>query len=168
MSNPAYLWLTDENGSPMVGPSLVSGREGAIELKSFTHNVNIPIDGNTGKLTGTRIHMPIMFQKEFDRVTPMLYRALSTGRTLQSAMFKLYQIIEAGLEQEYFNIILENVKLTSITPDLYPGQIPERILKRCLCAMKKLPGSIAMAILSIQIHGMSVRHINRIGKRHMT
>ncbi|MQK22605.1 type VI secretion system tube protein Hcp, partial [Escherichia coli] len=25
MSNPAYLWLTDENGSPMVGPSLVSG-----------------------------------------------------------------------------------------------------------------------------------------------
>ena len=69
MSNPAYLWLTDENGSPMVGPSLVSGREGAIELKSFTHNVNIPIDGNTGKLTGTRIHMPIMFQKEFDRVT---------------------------------------------------------------------------------------------------
>ncbi len=30
MSNPAYLFLTDENGSPMVGPSLVSGREGAI------------------------------------------------------------------------------------------------------------------------------------------
>lgn len=30
-------------------PSLVSGREGAIELKSFTHNVNIPVDGNTGR-----------------------------------------------------------------------------------------------------------------------
>lgn len=29
MSNPAYLWLTDENGSPMIGPSLVMGREGA-------------------------------------------------------------------------------------------------------------------------------------------
>ena len=48
MSNPAYLFLTDENGSPMVGPCLVSEREGAIELKSFTHNVNIPVDGNTG------------------------------------------------------------------------------------------------------------------------
>ncbi len=73
MSNPAYLFLTDENGSPMVGPCLVSGREGAIELKSFTHNVNIPVDGNTGKLTGTRIHMPVMFQKEFDRVTPFYF-----------------------------------------------------------------------------------------------
>lgn len=96
MSNPAYLFLTDENGSPMVGPCLVSGREGAIELKTFTHNVNVPVDGNTGKLTGTRIHMPIMFQKEFDRVTPLLFRALSTGRTLKSATIKMYQINEAG------------------------------------------------------------------------
>ncbi len=51
----------------------------------------------------------------------MLYRALSTGKTLRSATIKMYQINEAGLEQEYFNIILEGVKLTSITPDLYPG-----------------------------------------------
>lgn len=114
MSNPAYLWLTDENGSPMRGPSLVSGREGAIKLKSFTHNVNIPVNGNTGRLTGTRVHMPIMFQKEFDRVTPLLFRALSTGKTLRSAIIKMYQINEAGIEQEYFNIILEGVKLTSI------------------------------------------------------
>jgi len=121
MSNPAYLLLTDENGSPMIGPSLVIGREGTIELKSFTHNVNIPVDGDTGKLTGTRIHMPVMFQKEFDRVTPLLFRALSTGRTLKSAIIKMYQINEAGLEQEYFNILLEGVKITSITPDLYPG-----------------------------------------------
>ena len=32
MSIPAYLWLTDENGSPIVGGSLVTGREGAIAL----------------------------------------------------------------------------------------------------------------------------------------
>lgn len=121
MSNPAYLWLTDENGSPMSGGSLVSGRVGAIELKSLTHNVNIPVDNNTGRLTGTRIHAPIMFQKEFDRVTPLLYRALSSNSTLKSATIKMYSITEAGLEREYFNIILDNVKLTSITPDLYPG-----------------------------------------------
>ncbi|KAE9778627.1 type VI secretion system tube protein Hcp, partial [Escherichia coli] len=60
MSNPAYLFLKDENGSPMKGSSLVFGREGAIELTSFTHNVSIPVDGNSGKLTGTRIHMPVM------------------------------------------------------------------------------------------------------------
>ncbi|HII3085566.1 TPA: Hcp family type VI secretion system effector [Enterobacter hormaechei subsp. steigerwaltii] len=138
MSNSAYLFLTDENGSPMVGPCLVSGREGAIELKSFTHNVNIPVDGNTGKLTGTRIHMPIMFQKEFDRVTPLLFRALSTGRTLKSATIKMYQINEAGFEQEYFNIFLESVKITSITPDLYPGANTGTHLETVLIRYEKI------------------------------
>ncbi|MFH7191189.1 type VI secretion system tube protein Hcp, partial [Klebsiella pneumoniae] len=28
MSNPAYLWLTDTNGSPITGSSLVTGRIG--------------------------------------------------------------------------------------------------------------------------------------------
>ncbi len=138
MSNPAYLFLTDENGSPMVGPCLVSGREGAIELKSFTHNVNIPVDGNTGRLTSTRIHMPVMFQKEFDRVTPLLFRALSMGKTLQSAIIKMYQINQAGLEKEYFNIFLENVKITSITPDLYPGANTGTHLETVLIRYEKI------------------------------
>ncbi|POW55470.1 type VI secretion system tube protein Hcp [Candidatus Pantoea alvi] len=138
MSNPAYLWLTDENGSPIVGPSLVSGREGAIELKSFTHNVNIPVNGNTGRLTGTRVHMPIMFQKEFDRVTPLLFRALSTGKTLHSATIKMYQINEAGREQEYFNIILQGVKLIAITPDLYPGAQTGTHLETVLLRYEKI------------------------------
>lgn len=34
MSNPAYLWLIDANGSPITGNSLVTGRRGAIELKA--------------------------------------------------------------------------------------------------------------------------------------
>ncbi len=121
MSNPAYLWLTDENDSPVTGGSLVSGRVGAIELKSFTHNVSIPTDSQTGRLTGTRVHSPILFQKEFDKVTPLLYKALSQGATLKSAIIRMYQILDAGIEQEYFNIILSNVKITSITPDLYAG-----------------------------------------------
>ena len=57
MSNPAYLWLTDENGSPVISGSLVSGRVGAIELKSLTHNVQVPTDSNTGRLTGTRVQL---------------------------------------------------------------------------------------------------------------
>jgi type VI secretion system secreted protein Hcp len=83
--------------------------------------VNLPTDGNTGRLTGTRIHAPIQFQKEFDRVTPFLYKAQSEGATLKSATIKMYTVVEAGIEKEYFNIILTNVKITSITADLYPG-----------------------------------------------
>jgi len=121
MSNPAYMFLVDENGSPVTGGSLVSGRVGSIELKSFTHNMHIPTDAHTGNLTGTRVHSPIFIQKEFDKTTPILYRALSQGNTLKSATIKMYQVMESGIEFEYFIIFLENVKVTSISPSLYEG-----------------------------------------------
>ncbi|MEW6483848.1 type VI secretion system tube protein TssD [Tatumella sp. UCD-D_suzukii] len=121
MSTPAYIWLTDENGSPVVGGCLMPTRLGSIELKSVTHNVSIPVDPNWGKLTGTRVHSPIVIQKEFDQTTPILFRALCEGRTLKSATIKMYRILDAGLESEYFNILLENVKITTISPYLYPN-----------------------------------------------
>lgn len=121
MSNPAYLWLVDANGSPIVGGSLVSGRVGAIELRTVSHHMSIPTDTNTGKLTGTRVHAPFSMQKEFDKTTPILYRSLSEGHTLKSATIKMYRVLDSGLETEYFNIILENVKVTSIAPNLHPS-----------------------------------------------
>ncbi|EMA8109644.1 type VI secretion system tube protein Hcp, partial [Enterobacter hormaechei] len=121
MSNPAYLWLTDANGSPIVGGSMVSGRLGANEIKAVAHHLTIPVSGNTGRLTGTRVHTPIAVQKEFDKTTPVLFRALCENQTLKSATIKMYQIDDAGIEREYFNIILENVKITGITPNLFPG-----------------------------------------------
>ena len=42
MSVPAYLFLKDENNSPIIGGSLVSRCVGAIELKSFAHHLSIP------------------------------------------------------------------------------------------------------------------------------
>ncbi|ATA25813.1 Hcp1 family type VI secretion system effector [Brenneria goodwinii] len=121
MSTPAHLWLTNENGSPIVGGCLMPTRLGSIELRSVSHNVTIPVDPNMGKLTGTRVHAPITIQKEFDQTTPVLFRALCQGRTLKSATIKMYRILDAGVESEYFNILLENVKITAISPSLLPN-----------------------------------------------
>lgn len=121
MSTPAHLWLDDENGSPVVGGCLMPLRLGSIELKSFSHGVTIPVDPNWGKLTGTRIHRPVVIVKEFDQTTPVLYRAVCEGRTLKKATIKMYRIMESGIEAEYFNIILENVKLTTVSPYLSPN-----------------------------------------------
>ncbi len=99
----------------------MSGRVGAIELRTVSHHMFIPTDTNTGKLTGTRVHAPFSMQKEFDKTTPILYRSLSEGHTLKSATIKMYRVLDSGLETEYFNIILENVKVTSIAPNLHPS-----------------------------------------------
>lgn len=74
---------------------------------------------------------------------------------LKSATIKMYQINEAGLEQEYFNILLENVKITSITPDLYPGANTGTHLKTVLIRYEKITWNIVTAMSSIVMPGMS-------------
>jgi len=121
MSTPAHFWLEDENGSPVVGNCTIPLRLGSIELRSFSHGVTIPVDQSFGKLTGTRIHRPITIVKEFDQTTPLLYRAVCEGRQMKKGTIKMYRINDAGIEVEYFNIILENVKFTTIAPFLSPN-----------------------------------------------
>lgn len=120
MSIPAHLWLFDGNGSPIVGPSLLPARLGSFEIRSVIHQVWIPESSNTGRLTGTRVHSPLNLHKEFDAATPVLYRAMCEGRTLKKAELKMYRILDQGVESEYFNMIMENVKITSISPLLHP------------------------------------------------
>jgi len=121
MSTSAHLWLEDENGSPIVGSCTMPTRHGSIELKSFSHGVTIPVDPSWGKLTGTRIHRPITIVKEFDQTTPLLYRAVCEGRVMKKGIIKMYRILESGIEAEYFNIVMENVKFTTVAPFLTPN-----------------------------------------------
>lgn len=116
MSIPVHLSLTDSNGSPIRGSSLVAGREGSIEILRFSHGMHIPFDGNSGMLTGTRVHSPIVVEKDIDRSSPYLYRALCQHQTLQKGIFRWYQINDAGHESEFFNITVENIKICTINP----------------------------------------------------
>ncbi|WP_152084009.1 Hcp family type VI secretion system effector [Enterobacter oligotrophicus] len=121
MLTPAHLWLEDENGSPVVGSCMMPTRLGSIELKSFSHGVTIPVDSSWGKLTGTRVHRPVTIVKEFDQTTPFLYRAVCEGRVMKKGIIKMYRILESGIEAEYFNIVMENVKFTTVAPFLTPN-----------------------------------------------
>lgn len=124
MAIPAYLWLKDDGGANITGSVDVQHREGSIEVLSFGHGLHIPTDGNTGKLTGTRVHSPLTIEKKFDSSSPYLYRAVATGQTLKSAEIKWYRINDAGQEVEYFNMLLENVKIVGITPVMHNVKNP--------------------------------------------
>jgi len=116
MAIPVYLWLKDDGGSEIKGSVNVKDREGSIEVVAQDHDLYIPTDNNTGKLTGTRIHTAFVFTKEIDSSTPYLYKAVTTGQTLKEAEFKWYKINDAGQEVEYFNTKLENVKVVKLHP----------------------------------------------------
>ncbi len=52
MAIPVYLWLKDDGGADIKGSVDVQDREGSIEVVAQEHNLYIPTDNNTGKLTG--------------------------------------------------------------------------------------------------------------------
>ena len=90
----------------------------------FGHGLHLPTDNMTGKITGTRMHSALVFEKEFDSSSPYLYKAVAKGQTLKSAEFKWYKINDAGQEVEYFNMFLENVKVVSICPVMHDVKNP--------------------------------------------
>jgi type VI secretion system secreted protein Hcp len=119
MAIPAYMWLKDDGGNLIRGSVDVQDRENSVEILSFSHGLLVPTDSNTGKITGTRLHAPLMIEKEFDSSSPYLYKAVATGQTLKSVEIKWYRINDAGQEVEYFNMLLENVRVVSINPVMH-------------------------------------------------
>ncbi|MGO4311229.1 Hcp family type VI secretion system effector [Pseudomonas sp. KB_15] len=119
MATPIHLWLTDDGGADVKGSSDVQGREGSIEVVSQDHDVSVPTDDNTGKLTGARVHAPYTFTKVVDASSPYLYKAVTTGQTFKKAVFKLYKTNEAGQEVEFFVTTLENVKVVKVSSKMH-------------------------------------------------
>lgn len=118
MPIPAYLWLKDDGGVAIKGSSLVAGRVGSIEIIGFSHGLNLPVDSQNGKITGTRTHAPMHLEKEFDASSTYLYKAVAKGQTLDSAELHWYRINDAGQEEVYFKMHLKNVRVTGVHPGM--------------------------------------------------
>ena len=119
MAIPVYLWLYDDAGNLIKGSVDVQDRESSIEIICLNHCVEIPTDNANGKVTGTRIHSAFCVDKEVDSSSPYLYQALTTGKTLRLAELRFYNINDAGMEEHYFSIVMENVKVEAISSLMY-------------------------------------------------
>jgi type VI secretion system secreted protein Hcp len=126
MAIPAYAWFKDDGGADIKGSVDIEGRQGSVEIVEFDHQVRIPTDANTGKLTGTRVHEPMTLVKQVDSSSPYLYKAVTSGQTLQSVEIKWYMINPAGQEVEYFNHKLDKVKVISVKPVMHNIKEPSK------------------------------------------
>ncbi len=147
MAIPGNMWIYDDGGALIKGGCDVADREFSIEFKGFHHNLSIPTDNATGKPTGTRQHSPMIIVKEFDYSSPYLYKAVATGQNLKSAEIKWYKISDAGQEVEYFNMLLEGVRIVSISPTWLPQKTrTTTILNLSNLDMRRSPGNIVTEI----------------------
>ena len=99
------------------------GREGAIEIMNSSYGVRQPVDSNTGSMTGCRQHNPVVIHKQLDKTSPFFAIAVCEQKRFQKAVLKYYEIVEAGIEVEIYNITLEGVVVSSVdfTHVYYPG-----------------------------------------------
>ncbi|MGB9095584.1 type VI secretion system tube protein TssD [Erwinia sp.] len=125
MAIPVYLRLKDDGGLAIKGGVEVKGREESIEVTSLDHAVSLPIDPLSGEITGTRNYNTYAFEKEIDRSSPLLYKALTTGQCLNSAEFVFYRISHAGQEEPYFSTTLEKVRVVAVLPFLLDIKAPQ-------------------------------------------
>ena len=126
MAIPVYLWLKDDGGADIKGSVNVQEREGSIEVLALDHEVSIPTDDNSGKLTGTRVHSPFLFTKEIDASSVYLLKAVTMGQTFKSAEFKWYRIDDNGHEIENYSALLESVKVVNVASKMHDIKDPTK------------------------------------------
>lgn len=133
MPTPAYLSIEGVTQGPItqgaftedsVGNIYQEGHEDEILVEAFNHTVTVPTDPQSGQPTGQRVHKPITITKVFDKSSPLLYNALTTGEKLPKVMLKWYRTSAAGLQEHYFTIELEDAIIVNINAHMPNCQDP--------------------------------------------
>jgi type VI secretion system secreted protein Hcp len=117
MPTPAYAFFVDENGEEIEGGVTIEDERevtASVEVIEFAHDVYIPTDPQTGTPTGVRMHRPVKIVKSYDQSSPLLYEACCQGKTFESVTIKWYRIDALGAQEEYFNHVLERVRVAKI------------------------------------------------------
>jgi type VI secretion system secreted protein Hcp len=133
MPTPAYLSIEGATQGPIskgafttqsVGNIYQEGHEDEILVEAFNHVVTVPTDVQSGQPTGQRVHKPLTITKVFDKASPLIYTALTTGEKLNKVEVKWYRTSPEGKQEHYFTITLEDAIITSINSRMPNCQDP--------------------------------------------
>ena len=102
MPMPAHMTLEGENQGNIEGSCEMQGRESTILVEAMNHEVRIPRDPQTGLSTGKRVHNALSVVKVFDKSSPKLYQALTTGEHMRIVTLKWYRIDPTHMEEVMF------------------------------------------------------------------
>ena len=123
MPTPAYLEIEGTTQGAItegtftedsVGNIYQEGHENEILVEAFGHELMVPTDVQSGQPTGQRMHKPMTITKVFDKSSPLLYVALSTGEKLTKCLLKFYRTSTSGTQEHYFTVELEDAIITNI------------------------------------------------------
>jgi type VI secretion system secreted protein Hcp len=133
MPTPAYLTIEGTTQGPItneaftdasVGNIYQTGHENEILVQALDHVVTVPTDIQSGQATGQRQHRPLVITKVFDKSSPLLYTALTTGELLTKCTLKWYRTSRQGKQEHFFTTELEDAVITQIRAHMPNCQDP--------------------------------------------
>lgn len=132
MPTPSYMSIegktqgkiTDGASSEdSVGNIGQEGHENEVLVQAFDHKILVPRDPQSGQPTGQRVHQPLTITKVYDKSSPMLYQALTTGERLKVKV-KWFRTSSAGSQEHYFTHELEDAIIVDISAHMPNCQDP--------------------------------------------
>jgi type VI secretion system secreted protein Hcp len=115
LAYPFYISIDGQKQGKFTGDA--DGKNHAQKIagvRFFSETVS-PRDTATGHASGKRIHRPILFTKEWDKSTPLIFQALVTNETLKSVLFEFVRADDkTGQEEVHFKVKLTNASIASM------------------------------------------------------
>ena len=133
MATPAYMSVTGEKQglitagaftADSVGNIYQEGHEDQVMVQAFSHQVIIPRDPQSGQPTGQRIHKALCITKVFDKSSPLLLAALTTGEQMTEVTIEWYRTSASGTQELYYTTKLEDAIIVEIKDYMHNCQDP--------------------------------------------
>jgi type VI secretion system secreted protein Hcp len=133
MPTPAYMAVTGATQGNITQGALTADSVGniwqeahqdEILVEAFSHTVMVPTDPQSGQPTGQRVHRPLTITKVYDKSSPLLYQALTSGERLTKVEIKWYRTTMEGQQEHYFSHELEDAVIVDITARMPNCQDP--------------------------------------------
>lgn len=133
MPTPAYMRIEGEKQGLItagnftedsVGNIFQEGHEDEVLVQGFGHQVVLPRDPQSGQPTGQRVHKPVMISKIFDKSSPLMYNALTSGERLPKVEIKWYRTSSTGTQEHYFTTTLADAIIVDIVAKMPNCQDP--------------------------------------------
>jgi len=122
MPTPAYMSIEGKtqgnissgaSTAESIGNTWQEGHEDEIMIQAFDHNILIPTNPQNGQPSGPRRHEKLTVVKNFDKTSPLLYNALTSGEALDCEI-KWYRTSMEGTPEHYFTMKLTDAVIVDI------------------------------------------------------
>ncbi|MCY0858671.1 type VI secretion system tube protein TssD [Cupriavidus sp. D39] len=117
MGLPVYVEIETAEGKKIAGECTEAEHKDWIFGFGFSSGVSIPTDPNSGKVTGSRVHMPFEFAKPVDKSSPILFQAMCKGGLLKKVVVDLMQKDQSGNEVNFYRYTFSEAQIVAMTAE---------------------------------------------------